>query len=181
MQYGLGCLQARVLRAGLLTTGLAMTVLGCHGKRQAPVTEQTHITGAKTPAELADKAASVIAAVCTRQSYETASVGLIAGETGLREDVFGLRDPASYKVVPYRLRATVRLEELLREGAEAAGRPSEQAECMRMFADHLKGLTDPLVETAKDEKEVDALAFKDADQDAQQEVEMEEQEMKKLK
>lgn len=151
-----------------------MAALGCHEKRQTSY-ERSHIYEAKTPAELADKAAAVISAVCTRQSYATARVGLIAGETKLREDVFDLRDPVSYRTIPYRLGTTVRLEERLRQGAEASGRPAAQAGCMRQFADHFKSLTDPLVEAARDEKGIDALAFKDAEKEAQQEIEMEEQ------
>jgi hypothetical protein len=105
-------------------------------------------------------------------------VGLIAGETKLREDVFELRDPVTYRIIPYRLWTTVRLEGLLRQGAEASGRPEAQATCMREFADHLKTLTDPLVEAARDEKEIDVTAFKDAEKEAQQEVEQEESGLK---
>ena len=165
--------RASALCVGLLATGLAITATGCHGKTQVAISS----TQEKMPAGMADNAAAVIAAVCTRQSYARASVGLIAGETKLREDVFELRDPVSYRVVPYRLGATVRLEGLLRQGAEASGRPEGQAECMRQFADHLKGLTDPLVEAARDEKEIDASAFKDSVKEAQQEVETEEREL----
>lgn len=111
MRYGL-----RYWLVGGLGAGLALVALGCHGKKQT----QAPLERYKSPA-LADKAATVISAVCTRQSYATASVGLIAGETNLREDVFELRDPMPYRIVPYRLGATVRLEDLLRRGAEAAG------------------------------------------------------------
>ncbi|MEO6909893.1 MAG: hypothetical protein ABI158_03090 [Edaphobacter sp.] len=149
-----------------------MAVLGCHGKKSA----LSAADGAETPAVLAARAATVISAVCTRQSYATASVGLIAGETGLREDVFELRDPVSYRVIPYQLGTTVRLEGLLRHGAGASGRPAEQSKCMSQFADHLKTLTDPLVQTAKDEKDIDVLAFKDAEKEAQQQTEIEEKE-----
>lgn len=170
MRYGLGCWCAGGLWAGLLTTGMSMAVLGCHGAKQ-----ETSIAGVEGAAALADSGAAAIAAVCSRQGYATAKVGLIAGETGLREDVFEMRDPVSYSIVPYRLGATVRLEGLLRQGAEAAGRPSEQKDCMMAFAEHLKGLSDPLVEAAKNQKQVDGLAFKDAEKEAQQEIETEEQ------
>jgi hypothetical protein len=172
MRYGLGCLRAGGLWAGLLAAGLTVSVLGCQGKKQGP-----SIAGVapQASASLADKGAAAIATVCTRQSYATAKVGLIAGETGLQEDVFEMRDPVSYTIVPYRLRATVRLEALLRQGAEAAGRPEGQKQCMRDFADHLKELSDPLVEAVKSQKTVDVLAFKDAEREAQQEVETEEQ------
>jgi hypothetical protein len=178
MRHGQGCWRAVGFRAGLLTMGASMAVLGCHGKKQAPLSQEQRVDGVKTPAELAESAAAAIAAVCKRQSYATARVGLIAGETGLREDVFELRDPVSYKVTPYRLGATVRLEGLLRKGADAAGAPGEQVDCMREFADHFKTLSDPLVEVARDEKDVDVLAFKKAQKETQQEIDMPDQETK---
>lgn len=156
-------------RAGFLGVGLGAAVLGCHG-RGLP-TE----SAATVPGELAAKGAAGITAVCSRQDYPTARVGLIAGETKLREDVFEMRDPSTYRVVPYRLEDTVRLEEMLRLGAGQTGRPSDQAKCMRDFADHLQTLSDPLVEAAKDQKEVDSMAFKDAEKEAQQEIEMQQQ------
>ena len=180
MRHGQGWWRIGGFGAGLIlmTTGFSIVVLGCHDRKQPSLSQDQRVDGAKTPAELADRAAAAIAAVCKRQSFATAKVGLIAGETGLREDVFELRDPVSYKVIPYRLGATVRLEGLLRKGAEAAGRPEEQGDCMREFADHLKALSDPLVEAAKDEKDVDVLAFKNAEKEAQQQMEMQEQDTK---
>jgi hypothetical protein len=168
------------LRAGLFGTGMTMAVLGCFlgsllGCRGRQ--EVSPLAG-KQPAGVADTAASVISAVCLRQSYATASVGLIAGETKMREDVFELRDPVSYRVIPYQLMTTIRLEGLLRQGAEASGRPAEQVACMREFADHFKSLTDPLVETMRAEKEIDMSAFKDAERDGQQDIETQEQVLK---
>jgi hypothetical protein len=172
MRDGLCYWRAGGLWPGLLAAGLSVSVLGCHGKKQAV---SVAATASETSALLADKGAAAIATVCARQSYATAKVGLIAGETGLREDVFEMRDPVSYTIVPYRLRATVRLEAVLRQGAEAAGRPEDQTQCMRDFADHLKELSDPLVEAARSQKTIDVLAFHDAEKEAQQEVEAEEQ------
>jgi hypothetical protein len=125
---------------------------------------------------MATHAAATIAAVCTRQSYATASVGLIAGETKLREDVFELRDPASYRIIPYRLSAAVRLEALLRQRANEYS--AVQAQCMRQFADHFEALSDPLVQAAQDEKEIDVSAFREAENEAQQESEMNESKRK---
>lgn len=168
MRYGLGCWRASGPWAGLLAAGLSVAVLGCHGKKQEPL-----LTGAApaSSVSLADKGAAAIATVCARQSFATAKVGLIAGETGLQEDVFEMRDPVSYTIVPYRLRATVRLEALLRQGAGAAGRPKDQSQCMQDFANHLKQLSDPLVEAARSRKAVDVLAFQDAEKQAEQEIE----------
>lgn len=160
------------LCAVLLAAGLAAIVMGCRGKKPELSVASVSPDAA---AALADKGAAAIAAVCARQSFATAKEGLIAGETGLREDVFEMRDPVSYSIVPFRLGATVRLQALLRQGAEAAGRPDEATECMRDFADHLKELSDPLVEAARSQKEVDGLAFQDAEKEAQQEVEQEEE------
>lgn len=42
---------------------------------------------------------------------------------------------------------------------------------MNDFADHLKQLSDPLVEAARNRKAVDALAFQDAEKQAEQEIE----------
>lgn len=155
----------------MLAAGLAVASAGCHGKKEPSL--------ASVPVEqsvaLADQGAAAIAEVCSRQTFATAKVGLIAGETRLSEDVFELRDPVSYTVVPYRLAATVRLETTLRRGAEVAGRPAAQAQCMKDFADHLKGLSDPLVAEAKDQSKEDALAFKDAEKEAQQEIEAQEE------
>jgi hypothetical protein len=172
MQDGLGYWRDWGLWAGLLAVGLSVAILGCQGKKQEP-----SIAGVPPEASalLADKGEAAIATVCARQSYATAKVGLIAGETGLQEDVFEMRDPVSFTIVPYRLRATVRLEALLRQGAEAAGRPKDQGQCMRDFADHLKALSDPLVEAVRSQKAVDVLAFKDAEKNAQQEIETEQQ------
>ena len=171
MLYGLCCGRAGGLWAGLLAAGFAVAVLGCHGKKEPSI--------AGVPSEqattLADKGAAAIAAVCSRQTFATAKVGLIAGETRLSEDVFEMRDPVSYTVIPYRLGATVRLETMLRRGAAAAGRPEDQATCMRDFADHFKDLTDPLVAAAKDRDQADVLAFKDAEKEAQQEIEAQEE------
>lgn len=177
MQFWLACRRTGGLWAGLLAMGLSMAV-GCHGNKAAEKPGAGELDGAKNHIELADKASAVIAAVCTRQSYVTARVGLIAGETGLEEDVFELRDPVSYTVVAYRLEETVKLEGLLRQGAEAAGRPAAQAACMRQFADRLAKLTDPLVETAQEEKKIDSSAFKNAEKEAEPELEIGEQELK---
>jgi hypothetical protein len=168
MRYGLGCWRAVGPWAGLLATGLSVGVLGCHGKDQKLLSAGATTTSS---ASLADKGAAAIAMVCERQSFATAKIGLIAGETGLQEDVFEMRDPVSYTAVPYRLRATVRLEALLRQGAGAAGRPKDQSQCMQDFAGHLKQLSDPLVEAARSRKAIDVLAFKDAEKQAEQEIE----------
>lgn len=155
-------------QAAALGTGVLLC-LGCHGKK-----EQVPPGDTATSAAMAGKAAAIISSVCDRQSYATASVGLIAGETKLREDVFELRDPKTSRILPYRLGATLLLEDLLRQQAQAIEPPSEQADCIRQFADHLKELSDPLVQEAQDQKEIDFSAYKDAKKEAEQEMLMEE-------
>ena len=175
MRFGLSYRRTVMLWTGLLCAGLCASILGCRGKKAADKPVAEHSDAARDSAALAEKASVEIVAVCARQSYATASVGLIAGVTGLQEDVFELRDPGSFKVVPYRLGATVRLETLLRQEAERTVRPAAQAECIRQFADHFKQLTDPLVDEALDEKKIDKTSFKDAEKEAQQERQIEEQ------
>ncbi|HZY72159.1 MAG TPA: hypothetical protein VFE22_03520 [Edaphobacter sp.] len=178
MRFERECWRTSALQAGLLAAGLSMVALGCHGKGAAGRPAAGQIGEAISSTVLAEDASTMIAEVCKRQSYATASVGLIAGETGLREDVFELRNPVSYKVIPYRLRATVKLEGMLRQGAEATGRLAAQASCMRQFADHLKKLTDPLVEEARSEKEIDRSAFNNAEKEAQQELKLDDPQIK---
>ena len=52
---------------------------------------------------VAEKGKAAIVAECEKQSYETASKGVIVSETGLHEDVFVLRDRVSYAGVGYGL------------------------------------------------------------------------------
>jgi hypothetical protein len=49
---------------------------------------------------------------------------------------------------------------------------------MRQFADHLKKLTDPLVEEARSEKEIDRSAFNNAEKEAQQELKLDDPQIK---
>lgn len=155
-------------QAAALSTGVLLC-LGCHGKK-----EQVPPGDTATSAAVAGKAAAIISSVCDRQSYATASVGLIAGETKLREDVFELRDPKTSRILPYRLGATLLLEDLLRQQAQNIEPPSQQADCIRQFADHLKELSEPLVQEAQDQKEIDFSSYKDAEKEAEQHMLMQE-------
>jgi hypothetical protein len=122
------------------------------------------------PGELAEKGKAEIVTECEKQSYETASKGLIVSETGLHEDVFVLRDRVSYAGIGYELDEAQRLEDLLRAEARIAGHPAEQANCIEAFAEHLETLSDPLVEADERRKELDASAFNDAATDAQEQA-----------
>ncbi len=122
------------------------------------------------PGELAEKGKMAIVTECEKQSYETASKGLIASETGMHEDVFTLRDRLSYAGSGYGLDEAQRLEGLLRAEAKVAGHPAQQADCIEQFAEHLETLSDPLVEADERLKELDASAFSDATKEAQEQA-----------
>ena len=154
--------------------GLLILVAGCRGG-DATLLERISRVGhskvaAPKPGELAEKGKAAIVTECEKQSYETASKGLIVSEIGLHEDVFVLRDRISYAGVGYGLDEAQRLEELLRAEARVAGRPAEQANCIEAFAEHLETLSDPLVEADERLKELDASAFSDATKEAQEQA-----------
>lgn len=150
---------------------------GCHSSQSgdASLLERLARVGrpkfvAPKPGELAEKGRAAIVAECEKQSYETASKGLIVSETGLHEDVFALRDRVTYAGMGYQLDETQRLEELLRIEARSGGYPAEQARCIEKFAEHLERLSDPLVEADQRLKELDASAFTDATKEAQEQA-----------
>jgi hypothetical protein len=162
-----------MVRRGLSVMGLLLLVAGCHGGQQVGdasflerISRAGHSRVAPKPGELAEKGKAAIVTECEKQSYETASKGLIVSETGLHEDVFALRDRVSYVVVGYGLDEAQRLEDLLRAEAKVAGHPAEQAKCIEAFAEHLETLSDPLVEADERLKELDASAFADAQEQA---------------
>ena len=163
----------------LSVLGGLLLVGGCHaGQKNGDATllerisraRQRHSWVAPKPGELAEKGKAAIVTECEKQSYETASKGLIVSEIGLHEDVFVLRDRISYAGVGYGLDEAQRLEELLRAEAKGAGHPAEQANCIEAFAEHLETLSDPLVEADERLKELDASAFNDAAKEAQEQA-----------
>jgi hypothetical protein len=153
--------------------GVLILVAGCQGRHSGNATlleriaRARHSKAAPKPGELAEKGRAEIAEECAKQSYETASKGLIVSETGLHEDVFVLRDLVSYDGIGYRLDEAQRLEGLLEEESRGAGHPPEQGDCIQEFAEHLEGLSDPLVEADERRKELDVSAFKDSAKEAQ--------------
>ncbi len=163
---------------GLSLMGLLILVGGCHAGQHGgdgTLLERISRVGhskipAPKPGELAEKGKAAIVAECEKQSYETASKGLIVSEIGLHEDVFVLRDRVSYAGVGYGLDEAQRLEGLLRAEAKVAGHPAEQADCIEAFAEHLETLSDPLVEADKRLRELDASAFSDATKEAQEQA-----------
>jgi hypothetical protein len=162
---------------GLSVMGLLLLVAGCHAGQQSGdstllerISRAGHSRIAPRPGELAEKGKAAIVAHCEKQSYETASKGLIVSETGLHEDVFALRDRVSYAGVGYGLDEAQRLEDLLRAEARVAGHRREQANCIEAFAEHFEALSDPLVEADGRLKELDASAFADAAKEAQEQA-----------
>jgi hypothetical protein len=167
----------RVAGRWLSVMGLLLLVAGCHAGRQSGdatllerISRVGHPRQAPKPGELAEKGKAAIVTECEKQSYETASKGLIVSEIGLHEDVFVLRDRVSYAGIGYELAEAQRLEDLLRAEAKVAGHPAEQANCIEAFAEHLETLSDPLVEADERLKELDASAFNDAAKEAQEQA-----------
>lgn len=159
-------------RKRILLSGLLIGAMGCHSKI-ANRADNTSRVSASGTAKLAEDGRATIVAMCAKEPFATARQGLIVAETGLREDVFLLRDRGSHKPVPYGLEETQRLEALLREDAKAAGHPEEQTACIRQFAEHLQTLIAPLVEADRREREIDTSAFSQADKQVQDDLERE--------
>jgi hypothetical protein len=155
--------------------GTLFLVGGCHARNgDSTLLERVARIG-RTKAELqpgalAEKGRAEITDECAKQSYKTASKGLIVSETALHEDVFALRDRVSYGEDAYGLDETLRLESLLRGEAAGLGHPTEQALCIREFADHLESLTDPIVVADERQRELDITAFKDSAREAQEQA-----------
>jgi hypothetical protein len=160
------------LAKGIVLLGLSAGVAGCHAKTAHPTTEADRVSAA-SPAKVAEDGRDTIVAVCAKESFAAARQGLIVAETGLREDVFLLRDRGSYQPVPYGLDEAQRLVVLLRGEAGVAGRVEAQAACIRQFAEHLGALTEPLAEAARREREIDSSAFNQSDKQVQDDLERE--------
>jgi hypothetical protein len=156
---------------GIVLLGLSTAVMGCHSSASRTIkASRVNTAGA---AKLVEDGRETVDTMCAKESFATARKGLIVAETGLREDVFLLRDRDSYKPVAYGLGETQRLDALLRGDAEAAGHTEEQAACIRQFAEHLETLIEPLVEADRREREIDTSAFSQADKQAQDDLERE--------
>jgi hypothetical protein len=149
--------------------GLLSGAAGCHSKTENRAVN-TAVMSPGSPEKMAEDVRATIVTVCAKESFAIARQGLIVAETGLREDVFLLRDRGSYQPVAYGLDETQRLTGLLR--AETS-HTDEQAACIRQFAEHLQSLTEPLAEAATREREIDTSTFRQADKQAQDDLERE--------
>jgi hypothetical protein len=123
--------------------------------------------------KIAAEGSAAIVTECATQSFENASKGLIVSETGLHEDVFALRDRASYAVTAFGLDDALRLEALLESDAKAGGQPIAQRSCIEEFEKHLETLTGPMVEQDRLEKQIDTSAFNDSTKQAQEQTKRE--------
>jgi hypothetical protein len=155
--------------------GTLFLVGGCHARNgDSTLLERiARIGRTKTelqPGALAEKGRAEITDECAKQSYKTASKGLIVSETALHEDVFAMRDRVSYGEDAYGLDEALRLESLLYTEAAGLGHPTEQAECIQEFAQHLESLTDPIIEADERQRELDITAFKDSAKEAQEQA-----------
>jgi hypothetical protein len=155
----------RALGCGLSVIGLFVVVAGCHGR------ESREKDTPLKPGELANRGRAEIVEECGKQSYDLVSKGLIVSETGLHEDVFVLRDRVTFGGISYSLSEALQLESELRVEAKGGAHPAEQSECIAKFAEHLEGLTDPLVEADQRQKELDASAFTNATKEAEKQAE----------
>jgi hypothetical protein len=166
------------VRRGACLMGMSVLVAGCHTRQQnndstllGRISRAGHSVVAPKPGELAERGRAEITDECAKQSFETASKGLIVSETGLHEDVFTLRDRVSYGAIGYGLDEALRLESLLRAEAKTREHPSDQTDCIQEFAEHLESVSDPLVEGDERLKELDAGAYRDSAKSAQEQAE----------
>jgi hypothetical protein len=148
---------------------LLIAISGCHGGRRvedSKLYERLSHFGRSHGASRMDEqtkagAASVVTG-CAEAPFAHVQKGLIVGETGLHEDVFEMRDRVSFATVAYGLDDTLQLEEMLQAEAKAGVHSAEQAGCIQSFAEHLEGLTDPMVEVDRLQKEIDLSGFSKA-------------------
>jgi exoribonuclease R len=173
---------------GVSVLGILLLATGCRGNQQGAVTvlleqisREVHSKAERPkPGELAEKGRTAITEECAKQSYTTASKGLIVSETGYREDVFALRDRVSYGEIAYELDEAQRLEALLEAEVKTTTLPAEQKDCIAEFIEHLETLSDPLVEADVRQKELDVSAFSNAAKEAQEQAEKKLHEAEKL-
>ncbi len=165
------------VRCWAWTLGTVLLAGGCRGGQSGDTSILERIAhaarfrkGAPAAGELAEKGRAAVTGECAKQSYKTASKGLIVSETGLHEDVFALRDRVSYGEDAYRLDEALQLESLLYAEVDGLGRPTDQTECVRQFTEHMETLTDPLIEADKRQRELDMSAFKDAVKEAEEQT-----------
>jgi hypothetical protein len=170
---------------GALVVGLLL-LSGCNAKESVQksrlydrIAQRGHFRASPlpVPGKMAADGRDAITAECSHESYANAKKGLIVGETGLHEDVFALRDRASFAANAYGMDEALRLEALLHEEARVAGHSAEQADCIDEFAEHLESLTDALAQADKLQKELDLSAFNNSRKQAEEQLEKKQREI----
>jgi len=120
------------------------------------------------PGRLAQQGYAAITGECAHQTFANARTGLVAGVTGLNEDVFELRDRTTLQTLAFGLEEAQRLESMLR--VSLPPNDADQSVCVRQFDDYLESLTDPLVESTEVQKQIDTSAFNDYSKHEQEEL-----------
>jgi hypothetical protein len=166
---------------GVSVAGILMLTVGCHSARRSddlsgsPLSrDQVPITSLG-PNHLAAEGLATIAAGCQTQSFEAARDNLIVSRTGLHEDVFALRSRTSSASFAFSLDDALKLEDVLRKQLQQNQMPGNEQDCVQKFEGYLETLTDPVLEQDKSAKELDASAFKDSTNEAQEELKREQQ------
>jgi hypothetical protein len=166
---------------GLLLAGMVMLMEGCHSGHQSDALLKglSNLAQAQTaklgPNHLATEGDAAITETCAKQSFENARNGLIVSQTGLHEDLFGMRRRTSYGSIAFSLDDALRLEDVLRKELNESRQPAGERECVQQFVGYLETLTDPIVEQDKLAKDLDAAAFRDSSREAQEELKREQQ------
>jgi hypothetical protein len=160
---------------------MVILIAGCHSGHQSDsfLKGFSSLAQAKTvtlgPNHLAAVGATAITETCGKQSFENARNGLIVSQTGLHEDIFGMRSRTSYTLIAFSLNDALRLEDVLRKELNESQQPAAERECVQQFVGYLETLTDPMVEQDKLARDLDAAAFKDSTREAQEELKREQQ------
>lgn len=185
----------QIVRSAWMATWIAASMLaltlgtaGCRARNAKSGPTATAPAGAvDNPVASANKLAEAgmsIVTACATEPFANASKGLIVAQTGLNEDVFDLRDRSTYRAVPFGLKETLRLQDLLLKEIDAPGHASysaPQIACIRQFIAQFKSLTGPLVQADAEQKQLDVSAFDKASKEAEQVTEQQtEQEQKAI-
>lgn len=171
-------LKARSAWIAAFIVGLMLSVSGCRARKPDGTLSEAAIQAGRvdTPAASAKKVAGAGIAIvsdCAKEPFANARSGIVVAETGLNEDVFDLRDRTTYRAVPFGLNEALRLQDLLLKEIDVPGHaryPAQQVACIQQFAAHFKSLTDPLVESDAEQKQLDVSAFYKASKEAEQET-----------
>lgn len=161
---------------------LLLCLNGCKNAQHAyeRVHERVHRqaiarAAAEVPGRIAQLGYESITSACAHETFVNARQGLVAGVTGLNEDVFELRDAMSHATLAFRLDEAQRLESMLQSAARSTSEPSEETGCIARFEDYFESLTTPVVQAAEARQQLDLSALDGSASHAQEELEKEQQ------